>query len=198
MRCPGRRSSCRPGRPAADPFRRNTLLHAPLRVKVVQHQLPHSAAHVGQAETIAAFFAIMVYRRDKRKPIAPGRLRQRPGLFPAGRKSMAEMFSLPLCSKRFGSLNTPVFSSTSTRCQQCLESQFAFSRCELLLGCPLIQVPRVAADDRPDVQEVKNRDVALLNLPAPGDRLTVKDASRNSAFPAAASREPIFSDNSSV
>ena len=53
------------------------------RIEVIDDELPHAAAHVGQAEAVAALFAVVVHGRDERKAVAPGGLPQRPGLLAA-------------------------------------------------------------------------------------------------------------------
>jgi hypothetical protein len=56
------------------------------RIEVIDHELPNAAAHVRQAEAVAALRAIMVYGRDEGITVAPRRLPQRPGFLAAGQE----------------------------------------------------------------------------------------------------------------
>jgi hypothetical protein len=53
---------------------------------VIDHELPHAAAHVRQAEAVAALRAIVVHRRDEGITVAPRPLSQRPGFLAAGQE----------------------------------------------------------------------------------------------------------------
>ena len=57
-----------------------------LGIEVVENDLPDSAAHICDAETVATALAVMIDRRNERVSIAPGSFAERPRLFPVRQK----------------------------------------------------------------------------------------------------------------